>query len=256
MNNINLNLITKSDLSPNSRYVMKKGQLHIEQGKPNLFVRAWRHLRGQYNHCKIARLAMNLFGEQNGQLHHLAQDKRFDEGYRALKNVKGIVDTIPLKSKKCRQKHQEMSAELEKISKQFKQTHQDHLDLLARKAREEKEAAARQAKKAEEPQNTETEEQGWLGGGLAQAWNANKERAGKMLLAGVRMVAGEAGTAGLAHAYQAVSNPNGVSAMQRVQHGLTAVTCMAYEGFVQSVNPYIRDVKHADRAAELYYGID
>jgi hypothetical protein len=238
----NLSLL---NLSPEGRYVTKKGKLFIENGKPNIFIRFWRQIRGQYNQCKIARIAMSLFGDKNSNLEALTQKRSIDQIRKSITNARVLVDAIPRKKRGCRKTHQELSHQLDAIKEKYWNL-----------------------PKLPEPDQPNIGVKLWdaLKAGVAAAGEGvnnvcaatgeylTKAAVQKAALAGVKLVAGEAGTVGLAHLYQAINNPKDVTAAERVQHGLAAVSCIAFEGFKRSVNPLIGEARQVERAADLVYG--
>lgn len=245
MTPINFQNLTLLNLSPQDRYVTKKGNLFIEPGKPNLFIRFWRQIRGQYDQCKIARIAITLFGAQNGNLEALIQKGSIEPVRKAITNARVLVDAIPRKKRGCRNTHQELSQKLDAIRDKYWNL-----------------------PKPPEPKQPNIGAQLWnafkagaaaVGEGVNNAYAATgqylaKAAVQKAALAGVQYVAGEAGTVGLAHLHHAINNPKDVSVAQRVQHGLTGVTCIAFEGFKRSVNPLIGEARQVERAANLVYG--
>lgn len=98
------NLLSLGTINSSSRLLVKKSGIFIEFDKPNIFLRIWRKLTGQYNRCKIAQKAVELFTTRD-QLSRVP-DRNTRNLY--LDNLEAIVDQISVKQRKCKVIHDDL----------------------------------------------------------------------------------------------------------------------------------------------------
>lgn len=102
--------LLRNEITSDTRLLVKKTGVYLEETKPNLFVRIWRKLTGQYNKCKIARKAVEIFAKES-----LVRVMGASARNHYLNNLDGIVDKIPVTNSKCRQVYRELHAKIEAL---------------------------------------------------------------------------------------------------------------------------------------------
>lgn len=108
---IDSNNISQISLGDNDRYVVRKSGVYVEGKKPNVFVRAWRFITGQYNRCKIAETAFSQF---ENMIPSNPQEKSI-----LLANLRKIVNIVPVNKKKCMLVHDDLLSRLTALISQL-----------------------------------------------------------------------------------------------------------------------------------------
>lgn len=88
---ITYNEIMNVDIESQGRLLAKKDGIYLETKKPNIFVRFWRRLSGQYDKCKIARKAVEIFTSQEEMRHAFMPQAKI----RYFDGLQKIVNQIP-----------------------------------------------------------------------------------------------------------------------------------------------------------------
>lgn len=115
--NINSELFALGSINSESRLVLKKKGIYHETEKPNIFVRTWRRLTGQYNQSKIALKAVELYANSerissifNESVLNNTSSRMIN---RYLDNLDAVVEQIPEKNGKFERLYNDLHDRIE-----------------------------------------------------------------------------------------------------------------------------------------------